>query len=159
MVHHVPEKSIDFHPCMTCGNRAKRDLATEFKSQGSIGMKAISHSSTAGGSAAKEVEFLAGKFKKNPDGTVDKNHRPFRDTGELDRFMNGQNDLGEPMLNEKGTPVRRKDGSIVRKGAKLFKYGKNATPSRRSVRPRTTAPSAWTDEAGAKDGSGGLRSF
>lgn len=146
-IHHIPKKgAISQYNCV-CGAVAKRDLAKEIPSQSVIGATPISHSTTGKGSIAHEVEFMAGKFKTNPDGSIDKNHRPFRDTGELNAYMNGMNDLGPPVLDDNGNPKRRKDGSIIRTGAKLFKYPKGAQPSRSGVRKaRPRVPNAWTDE-------------
>lgn len=141
-----------------CPAIAKRDMSKEIPTQVVIGATPISHSTTTKGSLSRELEFLAGRFKKNPDGTVDKNHRPFRDTGEMNKFMNGNNDLGKPSIDQRtGQPRRRKDGSIIREGAKLFKYGANATPSRSDVRrQRPRVPNAWTTEDRVKGGGGGI---
>lgn len=113
----------------------------------------ISHSTTVNGSVSKEIEFMAGRFKKNPDGTVNRNERPFRDTGELNKFMAGQNDLGNPIVKDDGKVLRRADGSVVHQGAKLFKYGANATPSRDGTRRRApSVPDAWTSFENVKGG-------
>jgi len=153
MVTHVSEKRIDQYPCPVCGGLGKRDLAKEIPTIRSVGMTPISNGTALG----KELEFSFGRFKKNPDGTVNTNHAAFRDTGELSKYMNGNNDLGEPELNQRtGEPLRRKDGSVVRKGAKLFKYGKNATPRRSSVRRRNEVPSAWIDEKTANVAHGAI---
>ena len=101
---------------------------------------------------------MAGRFKHNPDGSVDKNHRPFRDTGEMNKFMAGNNDWGDPVVKDNGQPLRRKDGSIVRKGAKLFKYGANATPSRDGIRKQRTPTlpnSGWVGEGDSGRDAGG----
>lgn len=159
VINHREGKRIDQYPCQ-CGAMAKRDLEKDLASVNMTGLTPISHSTSGKGSVAQTVEFLAGRFRKNPDGTVDKNHRPFRDTGELNKFMNGQNDLGDPVVKDNGEPLRRKDGSVVRKGAKLFKYGANATPSRdgvRKQRPRLSPGSGWVSEGQARDGAGGTR--
>lgn len=158
VINHREGKRIDQCQC-DCGATAKRDLVADLASVNMVGATPISHSSTVGGAVAKEIEFVAGQFKKNPDGSVDRNHRPFRDTGELNQFMNGRNDLGKPKIGDDGKPIRRRDGSIVRDGAKLFKYGKNSTPSRDGIRRGPRMPSAWTDEKGVKDGNGVSSAF
>lgn len=147
MIHHIPKKGqISQYKCQ-CGAVAKRDLSKEIPTQSVVGLTPISVSDSKH-SLGKELSFAFGRFKKNPDGTEDRNHAAFRDTAELDAYMNGKNDLGPPVLKDNGEPLRRPDGSIVRRGAKLFKYGPNATPSRSGVRKqRPNVPSAWTDEA------------
>lgn len=129
MVHHVPTKRIDNHPCVVCGRNAKRDLTGDLASVNLVGSTPISNSTTLPGSYAHTTQFAFGKNKVNPDGSVDGNHRPFRDSGELNKFLNGANELGKPALDDKGQPRRRPDGSVIRTGAKLFQYGPNATPS------------------------------
>lgn len=157
-IHHMPKKVIGQYPCPACGGLGKRDFESEIKSQSVIGLTPISKSTTTPGSFYNETKFAFGQDKVNPDGSVDKSQARFRDSGELKAYMNGQNDLGEPVLRDNGQPLRRKDGSIVRKGAKLFKYPKGATPSRSGMqRSRPAVPDAWTDEKGAADGMGGLR--
>lgn len=151
-IQHSEGKRIDQCRC-NCGAVAKRDLAKDLRTVGVVGMTPISHSTTVNGSLAHEVEFMAGRFKVLPNGAVDKNHRPFRDTGELAKFMNGANDMGSPALDDNGNPRRRRDGSVIRQGAKLFKYGPNATPSRDGIRRRGFTPPrsvvldhGWGDE-------------
>lgn len=166
MIQHNEGKRIDQCQC-ECGGIAKRDFAQDVKTVAPVGMTPISHTSRGKGTLAHETEYAFGRFKRNPDGSVDKNHRPFRDTGELQRFMDGENDLGKPIIDDNGRPVRRKDGSIVRQGAKLFKYGPNATPSRDGVRKRPfQAPrnividSGWGDEQSTRSktqGGGTMR--
>lgn len=144
MIHHMPKKIVTQWKC-PCGAIAQRDLASEIPTQAVVGVTSISHSTTVGGALSKELEFGFGRFKTNPDGSVEKNHRPFRDTGEMSKYMNGQNDLGTPVVKDNGQVMRRKDGSVVRNGAKLFKYGPNATPSRDGVRRQSIpVPDAWT---------------
>ena len=128
-INHSEGKRIDQYPCVVCGKTAKRDLVGDLASVNMVGATPISNSTTGKGSYAHTTEFAFGRHRKNPDGSVSKGERPFRDSGELDKYMNGQNDLGPPVLDDRGQPMRRKDGSVVRKGAKLFKYGANATPS------------------------------
>ena len=144
-IHHVPKKVIERYTCPSCGGLGKRDLSQEIPTQHVTGLTPISHSTTGPGSLARETQMLMGKWKRNPDGTIDHNHRPIRDSGELSQYMNGRNDLGDPVLMDNGQPMRRKDGSIVRRGAKLFKYGPNATPSRSDMRRIPDVPSAWVD--------------
>lgn len=150
VIQHMPKKVVNQSKC-DCGAVARRDLASEIQSQSVIGATPISHSTTGRGSAAREIEFAVGKFKTNPDGSVDMNHRPFRDTGEMSKFMNGQNELGEPVVKDDGNVLRRKDGSVVRKGAKLFRYGPNAAPRHSGLRRRESpVPSAWVDQADSR---------
>ena len=162
--HHVPKYVIDKCECIQegCGAVARRRFDKEIPTQSVVGITAISHASTIPGSVAHTTEVAFGKFRKNPDGTVDRNHRPFDNTGELDRFLNGANDLGKPKLNQKtGEPLRKADGSIVREGAKLIKYGAGATPSRDNVVRKSTrkggeyrmgaVSTGWATEREAKD--------
>ena len=135
-IHHLPTKRIDNYPCVVCGRNARRDLMGDLASVNLVGSTPISNSTTIKGSYANTTEFAFGRHKTNPDGSADTNHRPFRDSGELNKFMNGGNQLGKPVLNDKGEPVRRKDGSIVRRGVKLFQYGANATPTHSAPRRR-----------------------
>jgi len=60
--------------------------------------------------------------------------------------MKGQNELGDPVTNDKGEPVKRPDGTLIRRGAKLFKYSAGATPSR-TDNPQRRVPKAakWVD--------------
>jgi hypothetical protein len=134
VVHFVGKNVINQVDCK-CGAVAQRRFDKEIPTQALVGCKPISHASSVKGTVAKEVEYAFGQFKKNPDGTFDKNHRPFADTGELNKFLNGANEYGKPKINQStGQPLRRKDGSVVREGTKLFKYGPNDTPSRDTVR-------------------------
>ncbi len=157
MIHHVPVKIITQYKC-ACGGLAKRNLAAEVASQHVIGLTPISHSTAVEGSFAKEVEFVAGRFKRNPNGSADRNHRPFRDSGEFNAYLNGKNELGEPFLTDAGTPMRRPDGSIIRRGAKLVKLSANATPSRSGIMKKRFMPSedmgGWVGESTARDASG-----
>jgi hypothetical protein len=150
---------VSQYPC-PCGAVAKRELVRDLVSVNVNGLTPI-HPQDSKFGLGKELEFAFGKFKENPDGTVDHNSAPFRDSGEMNRFMRGANSLGPPKLNDKGNPIRRPDGSIVREGAKLFKYGKNATPSRVAPRrQRPNVPYAWVDEKSAGPGaSGGISNF
>ena len=69
--------------------------------------------------------------------------------------MNGGNELGKPVLDDKGQPRRRSDGSIIRKGAKLFQYGANATPSQTGIRKRDIrVPDTSVDFSVARDAVG-----
>lgn len=132
VIQHGEGKRIDQARC-ACGATAKRDFAGDLATVNSIGSTPIAVSD-AKHSIGKELSFAFGRFKKNPDGTVDRNHAPFRDTGEMSRFMAGQNTLGEPVVDDRGKAVKRADGTVVRRGAKIFKYGANATPSKSGVR-------------------------
>lgn len=156
-INHGSNKRIDQYPCQ-CGAVAKRDFAADIQTIGTVGITPISPGdSRAHHGLAKELEFAFGAHKVNPDGSVDRNHAPFRDTGELHKYLNGGNDLGEPVLGDDGKPMRRKDGSFVRKGAKLFKYGKNASPSQTGVRTsRPRVPYAWCDESETTGSRGGV---
>lgn len=162
--HTVPKNVIDKCECIQegCGAVARRRFDKEIPTQAIVGMTPISHASTIPGSPAHTTEMAFGKFKTNPDGTVDKNHRPFDTTGDLDRFMNGANDLGKPKIDQRtGQPLRRSDGSIIRDGAKLVKYGANSTPSRTDARKRSNrrggeyrlgpVSTGWTTDREAKD--------
>lgn len=151
-LHTVPDLVIDKTEC-ECGAVAKRRWDEEMKTQAVVGLKPISHATTGKGSVMKEVEFAFGKVQKNPDGSVDPNHAPFRDTGELDRFLNGANDLGKPKISQTtGKPLMRADGSYVREGAKLIKYDKNSAPSKTDV--RRSRPRFKGVEWGGKDVGG-----
>ena len=125
------------------------------------GLTPIAHSTTYKGSGARETQFMAGRFKRNPDGTVDKNHRPFRDTGEMDAYVNGRNDLGPAKVDDQGRPLRRKDGSIIHEGAKLVRYSSNRKPSRYDVRKRNAidVPDAWVDGETMVRSSAGSRNI
>lgn len=155
IVHHVPKKIVNQYPCPECGGLGKRDLAKEIPTQSLVGVQSISTSTTVKGSIYDEIKFAFGRRKQNPDGSIDKNHAAFRDTGELNKFMNGQNDLGEPVLDERGNPMRRQDGSMVRRGAKLVKLNPNATPSRSDIRrsrpPVPDASESWVGEDAIRD--------
>lgn len=139
VIQHGEGKRIDQCSC-ECGATAKRDFAKDIQTVAPIGLTPIAHSSRGKGTLAHETEFAFGRFKENQDGSSDKNHRPFRDSGELERYMNGANNLGPPVCDDNGNPIRRADGTMVRSGAKLFKYGPNATPSQDGVRKRPFRP-------------------
>jgi len=135
-LHAVPKLIITQIDCPTCGAVAKRQIDKEIKTQSLIGQTQISHSSTVKGTVAHDLEYAFGKVKQNPDGSADPNHRPFTTTGELDRFMNGANDLGPRVLGDDGQPRMKSDGTFVHGGAKLVKYGRGDAPSRNDVAPR-----------------------
>ena len=156
--HQMPERVIDKIECTQdgCGAVARRRFDKEIPTQAVIGMTPISHATTLKGSPAHEAEIAFGKFRKNPDGSVDKNHRPFDTTGDLNRFMNGANDLGKPKIDQRtGDVLRRSDGSVVRNGAKLVKYDSQQAPSRNDVRKTSSrrggvyrmgpVQTGWTD--------------
>ena len=133
-IHEVPKLVITQTEC-ECGAVAKRRLDREIPTQAVVGLTPISHSTTTKGSVQHEIKLAFGEVQKNPDGSVDPNHTAFRDTGELNRFLNGQNDLGPRALDQRtGQPLRRKDGTYVHSGAKIIKYDKGAAPSKTGVR-------------------------
>ena len=137
-----------------CGAVAKRRFDKEIPTQSVVGLTPISHSTTGKGSLQNTIGKAFGEFQKNPDGSIDRNHAAFRDTGDLNKFMNGSNDLGKPKIDQRtGQPLRRKDGSVIREGAKFFQYGKNDAPSRNDVRrkPRRDKSVEWVDDRSAKD--------
>ncbi len=148
--HTLPKNVINQYQCPQCGGVAKRRFDKEIPTQAVVGLTPISHSTTGKGSMQRTIERAFGAVKKNPDGSLDTNHSAFRDTGEFSKFMNGANDLGKPKINQRtGEPLRRKDGSIVREGAKLIQYGKNDAPSRNDVRRRGPRDKSveWVDNA------------
>ena len=146
VIHHKEGKRVDQLACPECGGLARRDLVADLATVNVTGLTSISHASTGKGSGNYESRFMAGRFKKNPDGSVDKNHAAFRDTGEMERYVNGANDLGPPKLDDNGNPLRRRDGSMIRTGAKLVKFSANRKPSRYHVRKaRVDVPDAWVD--------------
>lgn len=154
--HGMPKDVINQYQCPQkgCGAVAKRRFDKEIPTQAVVGLTPISHSTTGKGSLQRTVEKAFGGFKKNPDGSIDTNHAAFRDTGEFSKFMNGANDLGKPKINQRtGEPLRRKDGSIIREGAKLIQYGKNDAPSHDRIRqkPRRDKSVEWVDDRSAKD--------
>ncbi len=138
-------KRVDQIQCPECGGLAKRDLVTDLKTVSIVGGTPISLSTTGKGSMYETAKFSFGRFKKNPDGSEDRNHAAFRDSKELDRFANGHNDLGPPKLDDNGNPIRRKDGSMVRTGAKLIKFDKSRRPPV-NKRPRMDVPDAWVGD-------------
>lgn len=144
-IHVAEGKRVDQCKCPECGGMAKRDLAADLKTIGIVGATPISLSTTGKGSLYHESKFAFGRFKQNPDGTVDTNHAPFRDSKELERFANGHNDLGPPKLDDSGNPIRRKDGSMVRTGAKLVKFDRHKAPPV-SKKPRYDVPDAWVGD-------------
>lgn len=164
VIQHGAKKRIDQTRC-GCGGVAKRDFVGDAETIFVTGLTPI-RPMDAKHAIGRELEYGFGRFKRNPDGSLDKNHSPFRDTGELGKFMAGGNDLGAPKVDDNGNPVRRRDGSIVRDGAKLFKYGPNATPSKDGVRkgrfvaPRSiVASSGWGSEASVDRQSSGAASY
>ena len=129
-----PQKVVSSVKCPKCGAKAARRLDREIPTQAVVGITPISHATTVKGSMAHTTEVAFGKFQENPDGSVDPNHRPFGDSGDLNRFMNGANNLGKPKMGIDGKPMRKKDGSIIREGRKLIKFSPGDTPSRDGVR-------------------------
>ena len=164
VIQHREGKRIDQSRC-PCGGIAKRDFLADAATVGVVGMVPIRPNDSKF-AIGRELEYSFGRFKRDPDGKEDKNHSPFRDTGEMSRFMAGANDLGNPKLDEYGLPIRRRDGSVVRDGAKLFKYGSNATPSIDRVRkgkfrpPASIVPSfGWGREESVGRESAGAVSY
>lgn len=155
IMHGIPPKVVvNQIDCPECGATAKRRFDKEIPTQSVVGMTPISNSTTTPGSFQRTVQRAFGSYQKNPDGSVDPNHAAFRDSGELDRFMNGANQLGKPKIDQRtGQPLRRKDGSVIREGAKIFKYDRSATPSRDDVRrrPRPSRNIDWVDDRTAKE--------
>lgn len=132
-VHTVPKLVIDKTEC-ECGAVARRRIDKEIPTQSLIGQTQISHSSTVKGTVANDLKFAFGEVKQNPDGSVDPNHRPFTTTGELDKFMNGANNLGPRVLDDNGNPRRDSRGNYVHGSAKLVKLDPSCGPSRTDVR-------------------------
>lgn len=134
----VPVKVKKDAECSECGGRAARAFDLEIPTQAVVGLTPISKSTTGKGSMYNDVKFAFGKHDVS-----DPNQAPFRDSGELDSFMNGRNEFGKPKIDQStGKPLRRPDGSVVREGAKLIKYDRNATPSRDDVRRKGPTKSA-----------------
>lgn len=152
-MHSYPELVIDKIEC-ECGAVAKRRFDKEIPTQAVVGLTQISHSTTTPGSVADDLKFAFGEVKVNADGSVEKNHRPFTNTGDLDKFLNGKNNLGVPKISQtNGQPLMNKDGSYVREGAKLIRYDKNNAPSKSEVRkhkPRYKNVD-WVSSREAKD--------
>lgn len=137
-VHAVPKAVITQMQCDSCGALAKRRIDKEIPTQALIGQTQISHATTVKGSVAHDLKFAFGETKENPDGSVDPNHRPFTTTGELDKFMNGRNNLGPRVIDQKtGEPLRDQKGNYVHGSAKLVKLGAADAPTRNDVRKRT----------------------
>lgn len=149
----MPKKVKKDAECSECGGRAPRAFDLEIPTQAVVGLTPISKSTTVSGSMYNTIKHAFGAHDEK-----DPNQAPFRDSGELDRFLNGNNEFGKPSIDQRtGQPRRRPDGSIIREGAKLIKYDKNATPSRDDVRKRKTARSArWRGGEGSFSlGAGG----
>ena len=118
--------------CSECGGRAARAFDLEIPTQAVVGITPISKSTTVSGSMYDTVKYAFGKHDES-----DPNQAPFRDSGELNAFLNGKNDLGAPKIDQRtGKPLRRPDGSVVRNGAKIIQYDRGATPSRDDVRKK-----------------------
>lgn len=131
----VPKKVKQDAECSECGGRAARAFDLEIPTQAVVGMTPISKSTTVPGSMYNTVKYAFGEHDPK-----DPNQAPFRDSGELQKFLDGNNDLGKPSIDQRTGQVRRRpDGSIIRQGAKLIQYDRNATPSRDDVR-RKSAP-------------------
>lgn len=134
----VPKKIVQEAGCDGCGGKAKRAFDLEIPTQAVVGLTPISKSTTVPGSVYNSVKRAFGE-----NSTEDPNQAPFRDTGELNAFLNGKNDFGKPSIDQRtGLPRRRQDGTIIREGAKLIKYDKGATPSRDDVRRRSVSKAA-----------------
>lgn len=153
VIHLVKEKRVDQIQCPECGGLAKRDLVADLKTINTVGSTPISHASSVPGTLSHAAKFAFGQFKQNPDGSVDRNHTRFSTSGELERYVNGANDLGPPKIGPNGQPMRRPDGSMIRTGAKLVKYDRHRRPPT-NKKPRVNVPPAWVggndvDEAGS----------
>lgn len=134
-IHAVPKTVIDKIDCPECGAVAKRRIDKEIPTQSLVGQTQISHSTTGKGSVANDIKFAFGETRVNPDGTVDGNHKPFTTTGDLDKFLNGANNLGPRILDQRtGQPLRDAKGNYVHGSAKLVKLDAGAAPSRTDVR-------------------------
>ena len=144
----VPVKIKKDTECSQCGGRAVRAFDMEIPTQAVVGLTPISKSTTVPGSMYHDVKFAFGEHHKE-----DPNQAPFRDSGELNAFMNGNNDFGKPKIDQRtGKPLKRADGSTIREGAKLIKYDRNATPSRDDVRRKKAVRSArWRGGEGKFD--------
>ncbi len=149
----VPKKVKKDSECAECGGRAPRAMDLEIPTQAVVGLTPISKSTTTPGSLYNDVKFAFGAHSKD-----DPNQAPFRDSGELNSFLNGNNDLGAPKIDQRtGKPLKRPDGSVIRNGAKVIKYDKNATPSRDDVRrkPATKSVRFRGGQVGFENGAGG----
>lgn len=144
----VPAKVKKDAECANCGGRAPRAFDLEIPTQAVVGLTPISKSTTTPGSLYNTVKFAFGANDKQ-----DPNQAPFRDSGELQQYLDGANDLGKPKIDQRtGKPLRRPDGSVVREGLKLVKYDRNATPSRDDVRKKRASRSArWRGGEGKFD--------
>jgi hypothetical protein len=132
----VPKKVKQDAECSECGGRAPRAFDLEIPTQAVVGLTPISKSTTTPGSVYHTLKYAFG------DSEADPSQAAFRDTGELKAFMNGKNELGKPCVDQRTGQVRRRpDGSIVRQGAKLIQYDKNASPSRDDVRRKPATKS------------------
>ncbi len=145
VIHLVKEKRVDQIQCPECGGLAKRDFVKDIATVGTVGSTPISMATTGPGSLSKTAEFAFGRFKENPDGSVDRNHTRFSTSGELERYVNGANNLGPPRIGPNGQPMRRPDGSMIRSGAKLVKYDAHRRPPI-NKKPRVNVPSAWVGD-------------
>lgn len=127
----MPKNVIQERKCSGgCGGMAKRAFDLEIPTQSVVGLTPISKSTTVNGSLYNAVKFAFGEHDEKDQSQV-----PFRDSGELQKFMDGHNDLGKPSIDQRTGEVRRRpDGSVIREGAKLIKYDRAATPSKDSVR-------------------------
>src|SRR3990167_9351708 len=133
----VPKAVKKDAECSSCGGRAARAFDLEIPTQAVVGLTPISKSTTVSGSMYNTVQYA---FGKGADGNP--SEAPFRDSGELAAFLNGKNDLGAPKIDQRtGKPLRRPDGSVIRNGAKIIKYDRNATPSRDDVRKKPASKS------------------
>jgi hypothetical protein len=133
-MHSYPDLVIDKTEC-PCGAVAKRRFDKEIPTQAVLGLTQISKSTTGKGSVAADLKFSFGESRVNPDGTIDHAHTPFENTGELEKFLKGKNNLGKPKISQTtGKPLMKKDGTYIREGAELIRYDKNASPSKTDAR-------------------------
>ena len=129
-------KNVEQYLCPTCGDYADRDLAGEIPSQQLVGLTPISEATSGKGSLYRETAFAFG----NAQGKA-----AFRDSGEMNKFLNGHNNLGPPEVSDNGEPLRDKQGNFIRKGEKFVKYDRQATPRRTAPKPNPNVERAFVD--------------
>ena len=135
--------------CPECGFPSPRSIANE--GFATPGLQPIEKGYLdAKDSIQHEIKFAFGQDKRNPDGTVDTGKMPFANTGEMDKYLKGNNKLGPPVCDDNGQPIRQKDGTFMRTGEKLFKYSGNASPSKAYANPSKAPPGgSWVGDTDA----------